>query len=253
VIYVILITGDTHGDFTRFKTDIFPEQKQMNKEDFVIVCGDFGLWHDTPEECYWFDWLENKPFTTLFVDGNHSNFDRLYQMPVRDWKGGKVHFVRDSIIHLMRGQVFEIDGKKFFTMGGASSHDIDAGILDPDAPDFKSKRKKLDRQHALYRVNHVSWWKEELPSDEEYKTARQNLEACGWKVDYIISHCCPKSVMDIIGNGMYQSDRLTTFFEEIKDRCDFDCWFFGHYHDNRVIMRKYAMLYAHIIEIEHLQ
>jgi len=250
VIYVIFITGDTHGDFTRFKTDIFPEQKQMSKEDLVIVCGDFGLWHDTPEERYWFDWLENKPFTTLFVDGNHSNFDRLYQMPVSDWKGGKVHFVRDSIIHLMRGQVFEIDGKKFFTMGGASSHDIDAGILEPDAPDFQSRRKKLDRRLALYRVNHVSWWKEELPSDEEYETARRNLEACGWKVDYIISHCCPNSVMDIIGGGMYQTDRLTAFFEEIKQRCDFDCWFFGHYHDSRAIMRKYAMLYEQIIEID---
>ena len=95
----------------------------------------------------------------------------------------------------------------------------------------------------------MSWWKEELPSDEEYEIARRNLEACDWKVDYIISHYCPNSIIDIIGNGIYQTDRLTTFFEEIRQRCDFDCWFFGHYHDNRVIMRKYAMLYAQIIEI----
>lgn len=246
---MIFITGDTHGDFIRFSTDIFPEQKQMTKNDFVIICGDFGIWKDTPQERYWLDWLNDKSFTTLFVDGNHSNFDRLYQMPVIEWNGGHVHNVRDSVIHLMRGQVFEIGGKRVFTMGGGSSHDISDGILEPDAPDFKQQRKSLDRRMALYRVNHVSWWKEELPSDEEYETAKRNLDACGWKVDYIVTHCCPTSVVDILSGGLFQSDRLTNFFEEIKRRCEFDYWFFGHYHDNRVLMQKYIMLYEQIIEL----
>ena len=35
---MIFITGDTHGDFRRFHTDIFPEQKQMTKDDYVIIC-----------------------------------------------------------------------------------------------------------------------------------------------------------------------------------------------------------------------
>jgi len=142
---MIFITGDTHGDFRRFSTEIFPEQRQMTKDDFVIVCGDFGIWNDSPEARHWLDWLNEKPFTTLFVDGNHENFDRLYAIPVSEWHGGQVHFVRDSIIHLMRGQVFDISGKRIFTMGGASSHDIDAGILEPDDPDFKVKRKLLDK------------------------------------------------------------------------------------------------------------
>ena len=41
----------------------------------------------------------------------------------------------------MRGQVYEINGKTFFTFGGASSHDIQDGILDPndfvDYDDFR--------------------------------------------------------------------------------------------------------------------
>ncbi|WP_368041519.1 metallophosphoesterase family protein [Bittarella massiliensis (ex Durand et al. 2017)] len=75
---MIFITGDTHGDFTRFSSENFPEQKRMNKEDFVIICGDFGgLWDGTRKEHYWLDWLENKPFTTLFVSGNHENYDLL--------------------------------------------------------------------------------------------------------------------------------------------------------------------------------
>ena len=245
---MIFITGDTHGDFRRFNTDIFPEQKQMTKDDYVIVCGDFGIWNDTPEERYWLDWLNAKPFTILFVDGNHSNFDQLYAIPVSRWHGGQVHFIRDSVIHLMRGQVFDIEGKRVFAMGGASSHDIDAGILEPDNPDFRAKRKILDMQRARYRINHVSWWKEELPSDEEYEAARHTLEICDRKVDWIISHCCPSSIADIIGGGMYQHDRLTDFFEEIKDKCEFDYWFFGHYHDNRLIMRKYLLLWEQVFE-----
>ena len=39
---MIFITGDTHGDFTRFSSENFPEQKSMSTEDIAIVCGDFG-------------------------------------------------------------------------------------------------------------------------------------------------------------------------------------------------------------------
>lgn len=146
---MIYITGDCHANFSRFSTDIFPEQKEMTKDDYVIICGDFGgVWdkgEESPREKWDMNWLEDKPFTTLFVDGNHENFDRLYTYPVEEWHGGKVHKIRDSVIHLMRGQVYEIDGKKFFTFGGAASHDIQGGILEPEDPDFKAKKKELDK------------------------------------------------------------------------------------------------------------
>ncbi len=145
---MIYITGDCHQDFGRFNTGIFPEQKEMTKDDYVIVCGDFGgVWNrggENKEEKHLMDWLEGKPFTTLFVDGNHENFDRLYAYPVEEWHGGKVHKIRPTVIHMMRGQVFAIDGKSVFTFGGASSHDIDGGILEPEDPDFKRKKRKLD-------------------------------------------------------------------------------------------------------------
>ena len=55
---MIYITGDCHADFTRFSTDAFPEQKDMTKDDFVIICGDFGgIWADSRSERYWLDWL----------------------------------------------------------------------------------------------------------------------------------------------------------------------------------------------------
>ena len=247
----IFITGDTHGDFTRFKKRIFYEQAELSKDDCVIICGDFGgIWDGSAGERHWLDWLEAKPFTTLFVSGNHENFDLLATYPVEEWRGGKVQRIRPSVIHLMRSQIYDIQGKTFFTMGGASSHDIDGGILEPDDPQFKEKCRRLDISRALYRVNHRSWWKEELPSEEEYRTARTTLDRAGWGVDYIVTHCCPTSVQDELSGSFYKADALTDFLEEVVQRCKFSYHFFGHYHTNRVIREKFVLLYEQIIKLK---
>ena len=42
---MIYITGDCHSDFSKFETDKFPMQTEMTKDDYVIICGDFGgIW-----------------------------------------------------------------------------------------------------------------------------------------------------------------------------------------------------------------
>lgn len=246
----IFITGDVHGDFSRFKKEIFYEQEAMTKDDYMIICGDFGgVWDGSPNERHWLDWLEAKPFTTLFVSGNHENFDMLAELPKERWHGGEVQRVRPSVLHLMRGQVYDIEGKKFFTMGGASSHDISGGILEPDDPEYRKKLRQLNASGALYRVNHRSWWAAELPSEEEYQTARASLEKCGWKVDYIVTHCCPTSMQDELSGGAYKGDHLTDFLDEVARRCQFRYWFFGHYHDDGVIGEKYVLLYRQIAEL----
>lgn len=247
---MIYVTGDTHADYRRFSSENFPEQKEMTKDDYLIVCGDFGIWDTSADSVYWLDWLDKKPFTTLFVDGNHENFDLLSAMPIEKWHGGNVHFIRPSVIHLMRGQLFEIEGKRFFTMGGATSHDISDGILEAGAPDLKQKRALLDRQGKyLYRINHLSWWAEELPSDEEYAQAEATLENCGWQVDYIITHCAPSRISDILSGGLYQADVLTDFLEKIAAKCAFTFWFMGHYHDNRSLSNQYIVLYEQIVQL----
>ena len=250
---MIYITGDCHRDFTRFHVEIFPEQKEMTKEDFVIICGDFGgVWDKDAsgaKEKKLLDELENKPFTTLFVDGNHENFDRLYSYPVEKWNGGNVHKIRPSVIHLMRGQVFTIDGKKIFTFGGASSHDISGGILEPDDPDFQEKRRELNKGWKPYRINHLSWWKQELPTVTEMQEGRANLQANGNKVDFIVTHCCAASTQALIGGGMFQQDYLNHYLEEIRREVQFKKWFFGHYHDNRNVNAEEILLYEQVIRI----
>lgn len=229
----------------------------MTKDDTVIILGDFGLiWDHNGEnrtEKYWLDWLEKKSFTTIFIDGNHDNFDRLDKYPVEEWHGGKVNFIRPSVIHLMRGQIYIIGEKSFFAFGGASSHDISAGILEPDDPDFKEKKKRLDKDpFALYRINHVSWWERELPNEEEMKEGLNNLEKQNNKVDYIISHSPYTSLLRQMdgGSGLYQRDRLTDYLQKIKQTVDYKHWLFGHMHINQTFhWERSSCLYEQIIRI----
>ncbi len=248
---MIWITGDCHGGFQRFSSKYFPQQRGLTREDCVMVAGDFGgVWDGSAQENYWLDWLEDKPFTTLFVDGNHENFDMLGALPQKEWHGGKVHEVRPHILHLMRGQVFEIGGLTWFTMGGAQSHDIEDGILDPAAPDFDARRKLLGLQgRKRYRILGQSWWPAELPSDEEYAEAIANLEKAEWCVDCVLTHCAPTSIVKTMDRHN-EPDKLTDFLEMVSRKCQFAYWFFGHYHRNQIIKEKYILQWEQISQLE---
>lgn len=254
-MFVVYITGDCHADWTRFNTKLFPEQNEMTRDDFVIVCGDFGLWDDSNRERWWFDWFEEKNFTLLFVDGNHENFDRLYsnEFEVVDFHGGKAHKIRENIYHLMRGYVFDLCGKKFFAFGGASSHDIDDGVL--DEKDYESHRdlindyRRRTERGEMLRINHISWWEQELPSDEEMAFGIYNLDKNGNEVDFVISHCCPHQIASLFSHGFYEPDKLTAYFNVVSETIKFSKWFFGHYHDNQQVMSRFIMLYEQIVRV----
>ena len=246
----IWVTGDCHGDFNRFATKKFPQLKEMGRDDYVIICGDHGgVWAGEQVDGHKLDWLEDKPFTTLFVDGNHENFGLLNAYPEQKWHGGRVHQVRPHVLHLMRGQIFEISGLTWFTMGGAASHDIEDGILDPAEPDFERKYWRMRRMNALFRVLGRSWWPEEMPSEAEYAEAKANLERIGWCVDCVLTHCAPTSVTKILSPS-YQPDKLTEFLELVKERCQFSRWFCGHYHTNRVIDNRFVVQWEQISRID---
>lgn len=230
---MIFVTGDIHGDIDigKLNTRNFPEQKTMTKNDYVIICGDFGVvWypHDHPKhrsDMYWLKWLRKKNFTTLFVDGNHENFPLLYSYPVVDFKGGKAHKICDGVYHLMRGEVYNIEGKSFFCFGGARSHDMDS------------------------RVEGVSWWREEIPNMKEMEHGIERMKKVGNYVDYVITHCCAGYIQDSIA-PWYDKDSVTSYFDFMEDIIDFGHWFFGHYHMNKEIDEKHTCLYDEIIRIQ---
>ena len=249
---MIYLTGDCHSDFSRFGIDKFTIQNEMTKNDYIIICGDFGgVWNylvESTYEKYWLDWLNERNFTTLFVDGNHENFTRLYNdYPVEEWHGGKVHKVRPSVYHLMRGEIFEIDGNTFFTFGGASSHDIQEGILNLDE---EEKIYEYRKRGAYFRIRDFSWWDLELPTNEEMTNGIKNLEKVNYKVDYIITHCCSTSIQAMLGGGRYKKDILTDYLQKISEKCEFKKWYFGHYHSNIQVNSQYVLLYEDIVPLE---
>lgn len=122
---MIFITGDTHRTDLLCIHHFCDNHPELTKDDYIIIAGDFGgVWSmDTLERDL--QPFSDLPVTVLFVDGNHENFDLINSYPVEMWNGGKVHKIKPDIIHLMRGQVFEIEGKTIFTFGGATSIDKD--------------------------------------------------------------------------------------------------------------------------------
>lgn len=217
---MIHVTGDTHGDIIRFIENNM-EDSNWNKDDFLIICGDLGfVFLDSEQERQKLDYLESKPYTICFCDGNHENFPKLFSYPQEEWNGGKVHRIRKNVFHLMRGQVFLIDGKKIFTMGGAYS---------------------IDR---YMRTLNKSYWEEELPNDSEYREAIQNLKAHNNSVNVIITHTAPREIIRRMGKYPDAHDmKLTGFLEWIMYEVRFNHWYFGHWHMDKTIDEKYTAAY----------
>ena len=156
--------------------------------------------------------------------------------------------IRPSILHLMRGETFCIDGNTVFAFGGASSHDISDGILQKE--NWKEEAKKLDRRGKyMYRIDGLSWWKEELPSDKELQNGLANLDKTVNHVDYIITHSPPASIIALLGFGSYKQDILTKYLEDIRCTIDYKYWFMGHMHMNKRFTKQDFLLYEQIVRV----
>lgn len=221
---MIYVTGDTHGDIDRFDA---PALKKLGKEDILIICGDFGfIWDNSRHEKANLNKLNSKKYIIAFVDGCHENFDLLENYPVADWCGGKVHVIRDNILHLMRGQVFDIQGKRIFTFGGGHSQDYD------------------------FRRDSSHWWERERPNRTEILEAIRNLNSVNNKIDYIITHEPPASLKDCLRVDVFQRLEAHAFFEDIMKVCKYEKWFFGKTHEDRHIPIKFYSVFDNIIPLE---
>ena len=168
----------------------------------------------------------------VVVDGNHENHDLLNEYPIEMWNGGKVHRINESIIHLMRGEIYEINQRTFFTFGGGYS---------------------IDRQ---YRKEGISWWQAELPTHSEVDNALCNLKKHGNKVDYVLTHDAPRDIKEYLGfySGCYMSmyrdeyEDIHNALYLLKKTIQFDDWYLGHYHIDKDISNIH-ILYNRIIEL----
>lgn len=220
------VTGDTHGMIDFAKLQIFAEinEGKLNKDDYVIILGDFGgvFFPETVERNLMK--YQSLPFSIAFVDGNHENFDLLAEYPVSKWNGGNVQVLVPGVIHLMRGEIYDIEGHSVFTFGGADSID------------------KYDREP--YR----SWWPQEIPSYQEYSYAMDNLEKHGYKVEFILTHTCDLTTLH---KHFYVDgkDLTSNMLSAIEKAVTYDHWYFGHHHMDFKIDDKKRCFYQDIIKL----
>lgn len=216
----MIITGDTHG---LLDLESLKKYCKMHKTEnqYIVILGDCGVcFHGGYKDEMVKDELERLPSKgVLWIDGNHENFDILKGYDVKEWKGGKVQYISNKIIHLMRGQVYEIDKKRVFTFGGGLSID------------------------KMYRLEGRSWWKEEMPSKEEYEEGIKNLERVGNRVDYIFTHTAPREICKKLVKNIYPGEEeLQNYLQKISERVEFKKWYYGHWHFDRII-GKYEGMY----------
>ncbi len=227
---MIYITGDIHGDTERLsKTEL----GMLTASDTLIICGDFGfIWNDDKKEKQFLNRLEKRKYTICFIDGTHENFDILNNMPVVMWNGGRAHKIRNNIYHLMRGQIYEIDGKKIFTMGGGE---------DPE----------LDLQE-----NDDLTLRKEIPTAQEMLTGVSNMERHGYKVDYIITHEPPAKIRDFLllsENKTLRVTALGAYLDELSQQCEYKKWYFGSMHTDKFISDSHTALFKNIVSVENKQ
>ena len=224
---MIYVTGDTHGNKKRLSKYAL---KFLKEGDTLIICGDFGfMWDDSPKEKRYLESLGKRPYNICFIDGTHENFNLLSNYEISEWNGGKVHKIYGNLYHLMRGQIFNIENKKIFTMGGGESDDIDI-------------RKDVN-----------TWSKDEIPTQEELLEGAENLEIAGYDMDIIITHEPPlkvKSFLNLNDSKSLQVTALNAYFEELSGNCKFKKWYFGSLHKDKYISGTHHAVYRDILVAE---
>ena len=222
---MVYITGDTHGDIERFLSS---PARNLKKGDILIICGDFGfIWNNSKQEQKILKSLTKKKYNICFLDGTHENFDLLNDYEVSEWNGGKVHHIGGNVYHLMRGQIFDIEDLKIFTMGGGESPDIDM------------------------RFENDAWSRNEIPTQIELLEGANNIEQAGCKVDVIVTHEPPskiKAFLMLKSNERTRVTALNAYFEQLSASCEFDKWYFGSMHMDKHISSTHIAVFNNIIE-----
>ncbi|MBR6872089.1 MAG: metallophosphoesterase [Ruminococcus sp.] len=218
------ITGDTHGGYDGLMGRL--AANGVMPGDTVLITGDFGFVSDHPDDRISYLKLRREPFCFCFIDGNHEDHRLLSEYPASGWNGGKAQVIEQNIIRLMRGELYNIEGRTFFCMGGAYSHD-------------KSCRREG-----------YNWFAEEQPSPEQYAHADLTLEACCGRVDYILTHTAPLSVIHELGAVVYEQESvLDNYLEKLRNTVEFQRWFFGHYHTDRELSGGFTAVYDRMIKL----
>ena len=113
-IFMIYLTGDTHGKFDRIAE--FCETYHTTKDDLLIILGDAGFnfsggLYDHKKKMF----VSALPITVFCIHGNHEQ--RPQNIPSyfeQEWKGGIVYReeLYPDILFAKDGEIYDLDGQK---------------------------------------------------------------------------------------------------------------------------------------------
>jgi len=222
---MLYFTGDTHGDAERLSKNAL---KKLQIGDTLIICGDFGfIWDGSAKEQKFLDRLEKYRFNICFLDGTHENFELLEKYPLVPYCAGAARRIRRNVFHLLRGQIYEIEGKSVFTLGGGEA---------PEA--LMRSDEELDVKRP------------EVPSKQDMLTGVENLQEYGYKVDYIATHEPPAKIRDFLSPTARQISEISAlgaFLDELMKTARFSRWFFGSLHTDKFISRSFTSVFTEIV------
>lgn len=223
-----LITGDCHREFSRFKN--YSKDIQNDPNTAIIILGDAGInWTLDEHDNQLKNFLSQRyKFRIYCVRGNHearpqtlSTMQLIYDEDV----DGEVYMESawPNIRYFKDWGIYTIGDLKVAVIGGAYSVD------------------------KWYRLECGGiWFENEQLSDVEMLAA--TIELRDEEVDAIFTHTCPIcwEPTDLFLSSINQSKvdkSMELFLEEIAREIDWQYWFFGHFHADRLERPEVMQIY----------
>ena len=213
----VFVTGDIHGDMNDLASRV-AYIGGTTKDDLLILLGDIGFFYSVyfgkqNKDFERQKWAAELPITLLCIQGNHEQpFNEMTAEKIKLLGGDG--YESNGIYFAANGTTLNINGKKCLVVGGAYSVD---------------KPWRLERGNA--------WWEGEELSDAELDRIFDAVK--GQEFDWVLTHTCPLNFMprEMFLSYVDQSkveNRTENALQRIHDTIDFDHWYCGHFHADKV-------------------
>lgn len=222
---MIWVTGDKHGQMSAME---LPDYKKIKKGDTLLICGDFGfVWDGSKQEQKNLKALSKRKYDIAFVDGCNENFELLQEYPTVDFQGGRARQIKPNIYQLLRGELYEIEGKKILAFGGGAPSN------------------QCVNEDGVPKA-----WDNLEPTEKEVDKAIASIQSAGGSVDLILTHEPPLSILGCMDESIADGAVIHDVLEQIRTHCKFKKWYFGKFHIDKSIPPYYMALFDSVLPVD---
>lgn len=250
------VSGDCHGDMTRFAIRAHQNLNSYeDKETGYIILGDAGInfWGDERDDRTK-QILEDTGSFYYLVRGNHDQRPEHLEDIRETWDPFILAPVLyqprfPHIYYLQDGYTYHFGDYSALVIGGAYSVD----------KEYRLSKAKMTGNETYEELAQKALWfaDEQLSSDEmalieTALTMFTTASSFQTNVDFVFTHTCPLSWVPtdkfLLATDQSKVDKtMEKWLDHLKDQIQWKIWCFGHYHDDR-IERPHVEMYFHDID-----